>query len=92
MSRELVPSPTPAVFPAWLFTPTPKAAKRVVEFFTTQISNDHTRQAYDAPLSTYLRLPKGFEESRDLGRKWSSSSDSWFGRYSKRRSIIVDLF
>jgi site-specific recombinase XerD len=29
-----------------LFTPTPKAAKRVLEFFTAQINNDHTRKAY----------------------------------------------
>jgi len=34
------------VVPARLFTPTPKAAKRVLEFFTTQIENDHTRKAY----------------------------------------------
>jgi site-specific recombinase XerD len=46
MSSELVPSPAPAVLPARLFTPTPKAAKRVLEFFTTQINNDHTRKAY----------------------------------------------
>jgi len=26
--------------------PTPKAAKRVLEFFTAQINNDHTRKAY----------------------------------------------
>jgi integrase/recombinase XerD len=44
MTRELLP--TPASVPARLFTPTPKAAKRVFEFFTTQISNDHTRRAY----------------------------------------------
>jgi hypothetical protein len=29
-----------------MFAPTPKAANRVVEFFTTQINNDHTRRAY----------------------------------------------
>ncbi len=29
-----------------LFTPTPKAARRVLEFFTAQINNDHTRKAY----------------------------------------------
>jgi hypothetical protein len=29
-----------------LFTPTPKAAQRVLEFFTAQINNDHTRRAY----------------------------------------------
>ena len=43
----IVPSPAPAVvLPAPLFAPTPKAAKRVLEFFTTQINNDHTRKAY----------------------------------------------
>ena len=31
---------------ARLFTPTPKAAKRVLEFFTAQVNNDHTRKAY----------------------------------------------
>jgi hypothetical protein len=34
------------MLPATLFAPTPKAAKRVIEFFTTQINNDHTRKAY----------------------------------------------
>ena len=29
-----------------LFTPTPAAAKRLLEFFTAQINNDHTRKAY----------------------------------------------
>jgi site-specific recombinase XerD len=47
ISNELVPSPAPAVFlQAPLFAPTPKAAKRVLEFFATQINNDHTRKAY----------------------------------------------
>ena len=46
-TTALVPSPAPAVvLPAPLFAPTPKAAKRVLEFFTTQINNDHTRKAY----------------------------------------------
>jgi hypothetical protein len=34
------------VFQPALFTPTPKAAKRVLEFFTAQINNDYTRKAY----------------------------------------------
>jgi hypothetical protein len=34
------------VFQVALFTPTPKAAKRVLEFFAAQINNDHTRKAY----------------------------------------------
>jgi site-specific recombinase XerD len=29
-----------------LFAPTPRAARRVLEFFTTQTNNDHTRKAY----------------------------------------------
>jgi hypothetical protein len=29
-----------------LFTPTPKAARRVLEFFTAQINNNDTRRAY----------------------------------------------
>jgi hypothetical protein len=33
------------VLPASLFAPTPKAAQRVLEFFTTQINNDHTMTA-----------------------------------------------
>ena len=38
-----LPAPLP---PASLFTPTPEAARRVLEFFTAQINNDHTRRAY----------------------------------------------
>jgi site-specific recombinase XerD len=47
MSSELIlPSAAPPVFPVPLFAPTPKASKRVWEFFTAQINNDHTRKAY----------------------------------------------
>jgi integrase/recombinase XerD len=46
MSTALIPSPAPGLLPARLFAPTPKAARRVVEFFTAQINNDHTRKAY----------------------------------------------
>lgn len=37
---------TAPLIPATLFTPTPKAARRTLEFFTAQINNDHTRKAY----------------------------------------------
>ncbi len=37
---------TPELQPTALFAPTPKAARRAVEFFTAQVSNDHTRKAY----------------------------------------------
>ena len=43
---EIVLAPAPELLPAPLFAPTPKAARRVVEFFTAQINNDHTRKAY----------------------------------------------
>jgi len=43
---ELIHSPAPELIPVPIFTPTPKAAKRVLEFFTAQINNDHTRKAY----------------------------------------------
>jgi site-specific recombinase XerD len=46
MSTEIILSPSPELQRAPLFTPTPKAAKRVLEFFTAQINNDHTRKAY----------------------------------------------
>jgi integrase len=45
MTGDLIIAPSPDLQPAF-FTPTPKAAKRVLEFFTAQISNDHTRRAY----------------------------------------------
>jgi site-specific recombinase XerD len=46
MVADIILSPTPSLIPARLFTPTPKAARRVLEFFTAQINNDHTRKAY----------------------------------------------
>src|SRR3984885_1617063 len=46
MTTALIIAPTPDLLPAALFAPTPKAAKRVLEFFTAQINNDHTRKAY----------------------------------------------
>ena len=46
MSTELILSPAVELTPARLFAPTPKAARRFIEFFTAQINNDHTRKAY----------------------------------------------
>jgi hypothetical protein len=43
MTTALVAAPAPSLIPAPLFAPTPKAAKRVVEFFTAQVNADHTR-------------------------------------------------
>jgi integrase/recombinase XerD len=46
MNTDIILSPTPGLQPEALYTPTPKAAQRVLEFFTAQINNDHTRRAY----------------------------------------------
>jgi site-specific recombinase XerD len=46
MTTALILSPAPGLLPARLFAPTPKAAQRVLEFFTAQVNNDHTRKAY----------------------------------------------
>ena len=46
MSTELTISPGTEQLPASLFTPTPQAARRMLEFFTAQINNPHTRRAY----------------------------------------------
>src|SRR5260370_25192243 len=45
-TRQLIVAPAAGLIPARLFAPTPKAAKRVLEFFTAQVNNDHTRKAY----------------------------------------------
>ena len=46
METDLIISPAPSLALAPFYAPTPKAAKRVLEFFTAQINNDHTRLAY----------------------------------------------
>ena len=46
MTNEIILSPAPELTPAPIFAPTPKAARRTLEFFTAQINNDHTRKAY----------------------------------------------
>jgi hypothetical protein len=46
VSKEIIIAPSLGLQPAALFTPTPKAAQRVLEFFTAQINNDNTRKAY----------------------------------------------
>jgi site-specific recombinase XerD len=46
MSTDITIAPSPALAAPQLFTPTAKAAKRVLEFFTAQVNNDHTRRAY----------------------------------------------
>ena len=46
MSTDIILAPSYALSAPQLFTPTAKAAKRVLEFFTAQVNNDHTRRAY----------------------------------------------
>jgi hypothetical protein len=47
-----------------LFTPTPKAAKRVLEFFTAQINNDHTRARRRVPRPVARPNPAAFSSRR----------------------------
>jgi hypothetical protein len=56
MTTEIILAPSPDLQPAPFFTPTPKAAKRVLEFFTGQVNNDHTRRAYYERNSALRRL------------------------------------
>src|SRR4051794_25726586 len=44
--QQLIVAPAARLVPARLYAPTLKATKRVLEFFTAQINNDHTRKAY----------------------------------------------
>ena len=44
MTTELTISPGTELQPAALFTPTPQAARRMLEFFTAQLNNPHTRR------------------------------------------------
>jgi site-specific recombinase XerD len=46
VTTDIIIAPAPELQPVALFTPTPKAAERVLEFFTAQINNDNTRKAY----------------------------------------------
>lgn len=42
----VVLSSAPDLQAANLFAPTPRAAERILEFFTAQVNNDNTRKAY----------------------------------------------
>jgi site-specific recombinase XerD len=46
MNTAVILSPACDLSPALLYAASPKAKRRVAEFFTTQINNDHTRKAY----------------------------------------------
>jgi hypothetical protein len=45
VAADLMLASSPAVLPGQLSAPTPSKAQRVLEFFTAQINNDHTRKA-----------------------------------------------
>ena len=44
MTTELNITPSTEQHPSPLFTPTPQAARRMLEFFTAQLNNPHTRR------------------------------------------------
>jgi hypothetical protein len=43
MSAALIISPSRDLLPPALFAPTPKAARRALEFFTAQVNTGHAR-------------------------------------------------
>ena len=55
MRTEIILSPAPKLMPAPIFPPTPKAAKRVLEFFTGHITDGHTRKAYRKATRRFAR-------------------------------------
>ncbi len=99
MTPEILPSPTPrpAGYPAGrpvpqpapLFAPTPKAAQRVLEFFTAQINNDHTRKAY------LVREPRGTRAShaRNGRRAEQACHRGWtvYGKWQGQRFAVKHL-
>lgn len=62
ISQDIIICPTVAVQPARLFTPTPKAAERVLEFFTAQINND---QRSCAPEPDVEKQPNNADHAQD---------------------------
>ena len=56
---ELILSPASPLPPASLFTPTPEAARRVLEFFTAQINNGHTTPGLPERRAALRRLVRG---------------------------------
>ena len=71
MSIELNITPSTEQLPAPLFTPTPPAARRMLEFFTAQLNNPHTRRAY---LNATRRFAITFTKRLTSTRSSSSSS------------------
>lgn len=68
MSGVLVSTGEQAALPA-LFTPTPEAARRYVEFFAANIRNPNTRRAYaraTAEFAAWCAGPAGIGELRDI--------------------------
>jgi hypothetical protein len=71
--NQLVNSAAPV--PAPLYAPTPKAAQRVLEFFTAQINNDHTRKAYlnaSRRFADWCAARGRWCTNRDRGERWPS--------------------
>ncbi|SMP73107.1 hypothetical protein [Noviherbaspirillum suwonense] len=69
MAQDLViiNSANPTALPA-LFTPTPQAAKRILEFFMAQIRNPNTRRDYVRAVSRFAswRAEHGLNDLQDV--------------------------
>lgn len=61
--------PAPAAVPRCALHATPKAAKRVLEFFTAQINNDHKRKACLNPTRRFAQSCAAHEISEATDRR-----------------------
>jgi len=90
-TTEIILSPAPALQPATLFTPTPKAARRVLEFFTAQVNNNHTRKAYLNPTRRFAAWcdQKGIGQLADV-QAFHVAAFPWAGKQNGGPSKQAD--
>jgi len=95
MSAQLATSPAPAVFPATLFTPTPKAAKRVLEFFhRADQPRPHAQGVSErhAPFCPVVRRARNrpARRARNEGLELFRSGAAWLDCQGKETPIQVE--
>ena len=86
-SSSLRQAPLP---PASLFTPTPKAARRVLEFFTARINNPHTRRAYLSAarrFDAYLKNSGTLETAQHIANHESPRTTKLYDRRQEEISL-----
>lgn len=82
--------PASTLTPALLYAPTPKAAQRVLEFFTAQINNDHTRKAYLSAIRRFADLCAAHGISDATFYTWRSKYGGLEVSEAKRLKALAD--